>query len=419
MQSAPNQGFTYDAENRLTATTQPNSPAIGYAYDGDGNRVQKTVGTAVTTYVYDANGELTAEYGAQTDVGTSYVSVDQLGSTRLLQRSSGTVAHYDYLPFGEDIPAGQFGRDSSYAAGMYPANGPDFLSFKFTGKERDWESGLDFFQARYYSPWQGRFGGVDPENAGADGTTPQTWHGYAYVTNSPLVSTDPDGMEQDPLGGNGIIFRPDDPVLDISLQLWLLQGVNAVERTTSAVGASVWHWINAPRDPGCVFSYSGGGAAIGTAIGASAGGISGGTTGFVLGSPVPVVGNLAGAAAGFAGGAATGGAVGGTLGSFAGLVVGFAACAKNASGTGSGGGHDTGGEAGDIIQTGGNTIRDSTANALNKFLQKNLPSREWGRALEAMKKFEGIGNDFHGQIARNGDVFDNGALLGNLEEFLR
>jgi len=196
MMSAPNQGFTYDAENRQVASTEPGTPAISYVYDGDGNRVQKTVGTAATAYVYDANGELTAEYGAQTDVGTSYVSVDQVGSTRLLQRGLGTVAHYDYLPFGEDIPAGQFGRDSSYASGTYPANGPDYLSFKFTGKERDWESGLDFFQARYYSPWQGRFGGADPENAGADNSTPQTWHGYGYVTNSPLVNTDPDGLEQ-------------------------------------------------------------------------------------------------------------------------------------------------------------------------------------------------------------------------------
>jgi YD repeat-containing protein len=40
--SVPNQTFTYDAENRLISTTQPNSPAIGYAYDGDGKRVQKT-----------------------------------------------------------------------------------------------------------------------------------------------------------------------------------------------------------------------------------------------------------------------------------------------------------------------------------------------------------------------------------------
>jgi YD repeat-containing protein len=90
MQSAPNQGFTYDAENRLIGSTQPGTPSIGYAYDGDGQRVQKTVGGALTTYVYDAEGELAAEYGTPTDTqGTSYVSVDQLGSTRLLQQSLG------------------------------------------------------------------------------------------------------------------------------------------------------------------------------------------------------------------------------------------------------------------------------------------------------------------------------------------
>ena len=136
-------------------------------------------------------------YGTPTDSGTSYLSVDQLGSTRLLQQSIGTARYYDYFPFGEDIPASQYGRGTGYASGVYPASGPDFLSFKFTGKERDWESGLDFSQARYYSPWQGRFGGVDPENAGADSGSPQTFHGYAYVTNRPLVYTDPSGLEQD------------------------------------------------------------------------------------------------------------------------------------------------------------------------------------------------------------------------------
>ena len=167
MQSAPNQGFTYDAENRLIASTQPGTPSIGYVYDGDEQRVQKTVGGALTTYVYDANGVIAAEYGTPTDAqGTSYVSVDQLGSTRLLQQSSGTARYYDYFPFGEDLPASQYGRGTGYASGVYPASGPDFLSLKFTGKERDWESGLDFSQARYYSPWQGRFGGVDPEKCG-------------------------------------------------------------------------------------------------------------------------------------------------------------------------------------------------------------------------------------------------------------
>ena len=48
-----------------------------------------------------------------------------------------------------------------------------------TSKERDNETGLDYFLARYYSSTQGRFTGVDPEQEGARNDDPQSWNGYA------------------------------------------------------------------------------------------------------------------------------------------------------------------------------------------------------------------------------------------------
>jgi RHS repeat-associated protein len=67
---------------------------------------------------------------------------------------------------------------------------------RYTGKERDSESGLDNFGARYDSSQYGRFMSVDPDNeSGLDHMEdPQSWNGYAYVRNNPLVLTDPDGM---------------------------------------------------------------------------------------------------------------------------------------------------------------------------------------------------------------------------------
>jgi RHS repeat-associated protein len=80
-----------------------------------------------------------------------------------------------------------------------------------TGKERDTETGLDYFGARYFSGAQGRFtspdefpgGIVDPFTGQeisqpgplpyADITDPQTLNKYAYVRNNPLRYTDPDG----------------------------------------------------------------------------------------------------------------------------------------------------------------------------------------------------------------------------------
>ena len=73
----------------------------------------------------------------------------------------------------------------------------------------------------------------------------------------------------------------------------------------------------------------------------------------------------------------------------------------------------------DVIQQGGHTIRKSTANALNEFAGTSYHSREWGRALEALKKFEGLGNAHHGKILRNADYTDSaGQLLGNLLDYL-
>ena len=186
--------FTYDAENRqITATVS--GVASTYIYDGEGQRVRKTVNGVTTTYVYDASGELAAEYTTQASASmcgtaTCYLTVDHLGSTRLLTDSTGAVARrYDYLPFGQELLAGTGGRTT--AMGYQAA--ADGFNPKFTGQMRDAETGLYYLRARYYSPAQGRFTGADPENAGARMGDPQSWNGYAYVGNDPLNYTDPTG----------------------------------------------------------------------------------------------------------------------------------------------------------------------------------------------------------------------------------
>jgi RHS repeat-associated protein len=79
---------------------------------------------------------------------------------------------------------------------MLPVN-VSMLMSRFTGKERDAETGLDFFGARYYSGAQGRFTSVDPGfNLRAMIANPQRWNRYAYVSNNPLLFVDPDGREQ-------------------------------------------------------------------------------------------------------------------------------------------------------------------------------------------------------------------------------
>jgi len=73
-----------------------------------------------------------------------------------------------------------------------------FCAFRYTGKERDAESGLDYFGARYFGSSMGRFMSPDwnktPEGVPyADLTNPQSLNLYSYVKNNPLSKVDPDG----------------------------------------------------------------------------------------------------------------------------------------------------------------------------------------------------------------------------------
>src|SRR6266446_3228107 len=66
------------------------------------------------------------------------------------------------------------------------------LAHKFTGKERDSESGLDNFGARYNSSAMGRF--MSPDSPGYSSlANPQAWNLYAYTLNNPLKYNDPSG----------------------------------------------------------------------------------------------------------------------------------------------------------------------------------------------------------------------------------
>ncbi len=195
--SPSGQPINYDAENRQVNYTPTGSTQTTYVYDGEGRRVQKIESSATSTYVYDVSGELAAEYttGALTVSGTQYLTTDHLGSTRMvtggLGSPSGQTVFHDYQPFGYEILAGISGRSASYGETDNPRQ-------KFTGKERDAETGLDYFGARYFSSAQGRFTSPDwsaaPEPvAYANLGDPQTLNLYAYVRNNPLSRPDLDG----------------------------------------------------------------------------------------------------------------------------------------------------------------------------------------------------------------------------------
>jgi len=184
--------YTYNAENQLTATA-----GVTYAYDGDGKRVQKSSGKI---YWYGLGSDTLDE----TDLAgnTNNASFNEyifFGAKRIARRdSSNNVFYYfsDQLRSSRTlVQSGQ--TNPCYDADFYPFGGERSLTntcpqnYKFTGKERDSESGLDNFGARFDSSALGRF--ISPDVGAFDVGNPQSLNRYVYALDNPLRFIDPDG----------------------------------------------------------------------------------------------------------------------------------------------------------------------------------------------------------------------------------
>jgi RHS repeat-associated protein len=116
---------------------------------------------------------------------------DHLGTPRIIIDQTGTLANvkrHDYLPFGEELFVN---RTSGLGYG-----GGDGVRQQFTAKERDIETGLDYFINRYYSSPQGRFTSADPiPMTSQRPSDPQRLNLYAYVRGNPLTNIDPNGLD--------------------------------------------------------------------------------------------------------------------------------------------------------------------------------------------------------------------------------
>ncbi len=111
-----------------------------------------------------------------------YYLKDHLGDIKMVLNSSGGVDSYnDYYPYGEQMP-NRNGTGSS--DGRY----------KFTSKERDTETGLDYLTARYYDSWRGGF--LSPDSMASDSTL-APWSPYQYSFDNPLRFEDPTGRWPD------------------------------------------------------------------------------------------------------------------------------------------------------------------------------------------------------------------------------
>ena len=141
-------------------------------------------------------------------VDFEWLVTDHLGTPRMVVNKTGSLAgvkRHDYLPFGEELYAGVSSRTVEHG---YTGDG---VRQKFTSKERDSETGIDYSLERYYSPTQGRFTSpdhVDGNPASFINTIifsralpysslldPQSLNSYSYAYNNPLSFVDPDGHQ--------------------------------------------------------------------------------------------------------------------------------------------------------------------------------------------------------------------------------
>jgi RHS repeat-associated protein len=196
--------YVYNAESQMASL---DSGATAYVYDAAGMRVRKTTGMDWTEYLY-WGADPVAERD-QTGAWTEYVFFPAPGSggaKRVARREpAGAVYYYfsDHLGSASVVtdPAGVIKEESDY----YPYGGERVLTdllpkqnYKFTGKERDTESGLDYFGARYYSSRMGRWLTPDWANGAeavpyADFGDPQSLNLYGYVGNRTTREFDKDG----------------------------------------------------------------------------------------------------------------------------------------------------------------------------------------------------------------------------------
>jgi RHS repeat-associated protein len=181
--------LVYNAENQLVS-----AGGVTYTYDGDGRRVMKSGGTI---YWYGTGSDSLVE----TDLsGNSRYSFIYFAGKRWARHMPNNEVHFYFTD--------HLGSSSVFyrypnlgVSDFYPFGGERvvlnncFNAYKFTGKERDSESGLDNFIARYDSSNLGRFMSPDPSNYGAIDESPQTWNMYSYVANNPLNATDPNGLD--------------------------------------------------------------------------------------------------------------------------------------------------------------------------------------------------------------------------------
>ena len=232
-----NRTFVWDAMGKLLEVRQDQRMLARYRYNHRGERIEKTVGSEHTYYLYedrklmaelDARGTIRRQYvylaeqpvavidtlsngSAHGEESTAltrfkadiwrtwfgqgettfYLQNNHLGAAELVTDAEGKpVWQAGYSPFGKLVQTGAQGKSTTSAPGFE-------LNLRLPGQYEDKETGLYYNDHRYYDPAHGRYLSPDPLGLHAGS------NGYVYVNGNPLKHVDPSGLVLFAFDGSG------------------------------------------------------------------------------------------------------------------------------------------------------------------------------------------------------------------------
>jgi RHS repeat-associated protein len=246
-----------DFHSTADTTASPVLPQTGglidtyyiWGYDGKLLAEYDHAGICSREYIYAGN-RLVAEYQPQTGQYYYYMS-DQVNSSRMITGSTGDVVYSaGYEPFG--------GVMTTWIDTYDP-------QLKFSGKERESYTGIDYFGARYYDNLSYRFLSPDPvmskEKALAN---PQYWNLYAYCGNNPINFIDLLGLD------NYVFYDPKNFSKQANVEAGRLKNLNGEATHSMPIRTedefkTAWSGMNDPTEVTLLF-HSGGGAGLGNTM---------------------------------------------------------------------------------------------------------------------------------------------------------
>ena len=213
--------ISYDAADRLTGAVLPSGTHISYGYDPDGRRVQQTIGSTATNYLWDVAstfGDVVLETADSGTIQASYL----LGGTELLSQNRGGTVNY-YLHDGQGSvraladASGNVTDQYAYDAfgSVQNRQGTTVNPYQYTGQQFDALTGLYSLRARYYQPTLGRF--LSRDTIEINPIHPNDLNRYGYTANNPINAFDPSGHSD--LIETGSLYQKDaeeiEPVAEV------------------------------------------------------------------------------------------------------------------------------------------------------------------------------------------------------------